>query len=125
MAAKSGLNKSILDQGWSEFGRQLDYESQWRQGRYIKVDAKYTSQKCAVCQHISKKNRRSQASFICMNCGHQDNADTNVAKNILAAGHVGLACEASASADLVKQKPLRNSNLSQPNLIRNPLPLGG
>lgn len=28
--AKSGLNKSILDQGWFEFRRQLDYKLTWR-----------------------------------------------------------------------------------------------
>ncbi|WP_206196926.1 hypothetical protein [Zooshikella ganghwensis] len=30
--AKSGLNKSILDQGWFEARRQLDYKQQWRNG---------------------------------------------------------------------------------------------
>ena len=28
--AKSGLNKSILDQGWFEFRRQLEYKLAWR-----------------------------------------------------------------------------------------------
>ncbi|WP_176091451.1 RNA-guided endonuclease InsQ/TnpB family protein, partial [Burkholderia ambifaria] len=30
--AKSGLNKSILDQGWFEFRRQLEYKTAWRGG---------------------------------------------------------------------------------------------
>ncbi|WP_240462146.1 RNA-guided endonuclease TnpB family protein, partial [Burkholderia sp. Nafp2/4-1b] len=30
--AKSGLNKSILDQGWFEFRRQLDYKLAWNGG---------------------------------------------------------------------------------------------
>ena len=30
--AKSGLNKSILDQGWGEFRRQLEYKQLWRGG---------------------------------------------------------------------------------------------
>lgn len=29
---KSGLNKAILDQSWSEFARQLDYKQDWRGG---------------------------------------------------------------------------------------------
>ncbi|MEH8240308.1 transposase, partial [Gallibacterium anatis] len=29
VAAKSGLNRAILDQSWFEFRRQLDYKTQW------------------------------------------------------------------------------------------------
>ena len=56
---KAGLNKAILDQGWPEFARQLAYEL----------------------------NRKTQASFVCLACGHAEHADTNAAKNILAVGH--------------------------------------
>ena len=35
--AKSGLNKSILDQGWFEFRRQLDYKLSWNGGSLILV----------------------------------------------------------------------------------------
>ncbi|WP_139342682.1 transposase, partial [Shigella sonnei] len=28
--AKSGLNRSILDQGWYEMHRQLEYKQLWR-----------------------------------------------------------------------------------------------
>lgn len=31
---RSGLNKAILDQGWAEFRRQLDYKLAWR-GEYL------------------------------------------------------------------------------------------
>ncbi|WP_460431540.1 hypothetical protein [Azotobacter salinestris] len=30
--AKPGLNKAILDQGWFEFRRQLDYKLTWNGG---------------------------------------------------------------------------------------------
>ena len=32
VSAKSGLNKSILDQGWGEFRRQLEYKLTWSGG---------------------------------------------------------------------------------------------
>src|SRR5690625_6052211 len=35
--AKSGLNKSILDQGWFEFRRQLDYMLAWQGGWLVAV----------------------------------------------------------------------------------------
>lgn len=45
--AKSGLNKSILDQGWHEFRRQLIYKSNWNGGTVVAVNPRHTSQKCA------------------------------------------------------------------------------
>lgn len=46
------------------------------------VDPRYTSQTCSVCGHCEKKNRKSQAEFKCLQCGHAENADQNAAKNI-------------------------------------------
>jgi transposase len=47
--AKAGLNKSILDQGWFEFRRQLEYKLQWAGGTLIAVPPQNTSQQCPVC----------------------------------------------------------------------------
>lgn len=90
--AKSGLNKSILDQGWSEFRRQLEYKQQWRGGEVIAVSPRNTSRCCSVCSHVAKENRKTQKLFCCIACGFTENADINAAKNILAAGHAVLAC---------------------------------
>ena len=92
VSAKSGLNKSILDQGWYEFKRQLGYKLAWSGGELILVDAKNTSRRCQGCGHVSGDNRKSQAIFKCVSCGHSDHADLNAAKNILAAGHAVSAC---------------------------------
>lgn len=35
--AKSGLNRSILDQGWYEFWHQLQYKQAWRGGWLVAV----------------------------------------------------------------------------------------
>ena len=40
--AKAGLNKSILDQGWAEFRRQLEYKQTWRGGMVVAVDPRNT-----------------------------------------------------------------------------------
>ena len=104
--AKSGLNKSILDQGWGEFVRQLEYKLGWLGGVLLRVAPQYTSQKCSQCGHISKDNRKTQAKFKCMACGFEANADHNAALNILAAGHAVSACGAErARASVLKQEP--------------------
>jgi putative transposase len=94
--AKSGLNKSILDQGWGEFKRQLKYKLEWVGGLLVEVTPQYTSQKCSQCGYTHKQNRTTQESFCCIACNYTEHADINAAKNILAAGHVAMACGASA-----------------------------
>jgi putative transposase len=98
--AKAGLNKSILDQGWGEFRRQLEYKQAWRGGDVIAVDPRHTSQTCSECGHVSSENRPSQARFACVACGHEANADLNAACNILAAGHAVIACGEKAVGPL-------------------------
>ncbi|MEI7631359.1 MAG: RNA-guided endonuclease TnpB family protein, partial [Actinomycetes bacterium] len=85
--AKSGLNKSILDQGWSEFRRQLEYKMAWKGGSLIAVPPQYTSQICPRCGHTSKDNRKTQAKFECIGCGFKENADLVGAINILERGY--------------------------------------
>lgn len=43
----------------------------------------YTSQQCPKCNHIHRDNRLEQESFICVNCGHTDDADFNSPKNMI------------------------------------------
>jgi len=105
--AKSGLNKSILDQGWSEFRRQLEYKSSWYGADVIPINPQYTSQLCSKCGHISKENRRSQAQFVCVSCDFSLNADINAARNILAAGYAVSVCESNHTS-VRNQKPLGN-----------------
>ncbi|OGT46626.1 MAG: transposase [Gammaproteobacteria bacterium RIFCSPHIGHO2_12_FULL_38_11] len=106
--AKSGLNKSLLDQSFGEFKRQLEYKLNWNGGILIEINPQYTSQKCHMCGHVAKENRKSQSEFSCIACHHSDNADTNAAKNILAAGHAVLACGEIGLPNSMKQEPLRN-----------------
>jgi IS605 OrfB family transposase len=46
------------------------------------VDPRNTSRQCAACGCIDKKNRKDQANFSCVSCGHQAPADLNAAINI-------------------------------------------
>lgn len=80
---KRGLNRSILEQGWTLFANMLEYKLEARGGRVEYVNPAYTSQTCAECGSIDKRSRESQASFRCVDCGHTAHADTNAAVNIL------------------------------------------
>ncbi len=82
VAQKSGLNKAILDQGWGMFVSMMEYKQNWNGGMVIKVNPQYTSQTCPCCTHISKDNRKTQADFVCVECGYTENADLVGAINI-------------------------------------------
>lgn len=113
--AKSGLNKAILDQGWGE-RCQLEYKVAWRGGYFVAVDPKNTSRTCSCCGHVSADNRKTQALFACVSCGHEDNADHVGALNILAAGHAVIACGGMAqSGRPTKQEPRRRCSRTRRN----------
>ena len=111
---KAGLNRSILDQGWGEFRRQLEYKVAWNGGILLLVAAHYTSQTCPCCGHVSADNRLTQARFLCMDCGYMANADVVGAINVLERGQRLLACgedgpgqgrKTKAQPASVKQEP--------------------
>ena len=104
---KAGLNRAILDQGWGEFRRQLDYTMAWNGGILLAVQPHNTSRTCPSCTHISKDNRLTQAKFLCVDCGYENNADVVGAINILERGHRLLACGESVQSGLsAKQEPI-------------------
>jgi len=103
---KRKQNKAILDQGWFEFRRQLEYKQLWAGGMVIAVDPCNTSRTCTLCGHIAAENRKTQAQFKCTVCIISENADYVATNNILAAGHAVFACgEMVQSGHSTKQKP--------------------
>jgi len=108
--AKSGLNRSILDQGWHKLRRQLEYKQFWCGGDIVAIPPQNTSRRCSACGHIAKENRTTQSKFLCVACGYTANADLNAAQNIRAAGHAVLACgEKVQLGRSMKQEPAEAS----------------
>jgi putative transposase len=103
--AKTGLDRSILDQGWAEFRRQLEYKMLWAGGLLLAVPPQNTSRTCPCCSHVSADNRRTQAEFACVACGFQENADLVGAINVLRAGHARLACQVNGEVSRQQQEP--------------------
>lgn len=83
VSSKSGLNREMLRLGLATVVSLTEYKASLYGGKVLKVNPKYTSQRCHVYGSISKFNRKSQADFECISCGHVDNADRNAAINIL------------------------------------------
>ena len=84
--AKSGLNRSIMEQGWGRLYSMMAYKAEWAGKRFVEVDPKHTSQTCSTCGTIDGSSRQSQSEFQCTGCGYAANADVNAASNILRRG---------------------------------------
>lgn len=108
---KSGLNRAILDNGLGMIADQVKYKTEERGGMLLKEPSHYTSQECPNCHHIDPDNRPDQATFKCVKCGHQKNADINAAIVIKQRGIEQLEREKLKSTTkkqpVVKMKRLR------------------
>jgi len=74
-------NKWISSWPFYQFETFLTYKALQRGKQVVKVDARYTSQKCSCCGNINKKSR-NKAIYKCVSCGYTEHADINAAINI-------------------------------------------
>jgi putative transposase len=65
-----------------QFEQFLKYKAEEKGIQVEYVSARYTSQKCSKCGHISRSNRKNQSQFKCSKCSYQLNADLNASFNI-------------------------------------------
>ena len=86
------LSKSIMDSGWGEFVRQLEYKSQWYGRALVKVDRFFPSSKtCSHCGCIKDHLDLSERNWTCSDCGVVHDRDYNASVNIKAEGTAVLA----------------------------------
>ena len=71
---------------------KLDWKALRLGGHVHAVPPQNTSRTCPICGCVSKDNRKTQALFKCVSCGHQGNADVVAAINIKERGRSSLAC---------------------------------
>lgn len=82
-AAKSGLTKSILDNGLGTFVQMVMSKAEEAGRQVYTVDPRYTSQVCSGCGKRGAKKDLSERVHTCIHCGLVLDRDTNAAKNIL------------------------------------------
>ncbi|NUV65099.1 RNA-guided endonuclease TnpB family protein [Streptomyces sp. CAI-85] len=117
-AAKAGLNRGILAQGWGLLRQRTEHKAP---GRVEDVPAPYTSLRCSDCGWIDKNSRKSQAEFVCSSCGFTCNADTNASINV-AAGQGGIF-RPRPTAGAGGTTPRNGSNVREPQPEQAGIPL--
>lgn len=115
VAAKAGLNRSLLDVSPHLFRLLLAYKVESRGGTLVAVDPRNTSRTCPACGHVDAANRRTQAEFRCVVCGHTDNADANAARNILRAALVSVSATVAGRCN-APSEPRRRPATRKPSV---------
>lgn len=88
-AAKAGLNKSMLDAGWSTFTAMVSTRAAWAGRTVLFVDPSKTSQMCPNCGTVRKKTLDER--WHSCDCGCELDRDTAAAKVILDLGRKALS----------------------------------
>ena len=85
VAAKSGLNRSVLDAAFGELRRQLEYKTAWY-GSSVATIGRYepSSKVCSSCGAVKPKLSLGERVYDCDQCGMRLDRDVNAARNILA-----------------------------------------
>ncbi len=77
------LSKSILDQGWHQLVKMLEYKLEWRNAELIKIGRFDPSSKmCSRCGNIKHDLKLSERTYHCSECGLRIDRDLNAAINI-------------------------------------------
>ena len=82
MVQNHSLAKSIMDASWGAFLDILTDKAARAGHEVIRVNPRYTSQKCHQCGEVVQKSL-SVRTHICPFCGYIADRDVNAAKNIL------------------------------------------
>lgn len=95
MAGNRRLAPSIMDGGFFEFRRLLDYKARFYGATIVVADRWFPSSKtCSCCGSVKAEPALSQRIFKCDACGHEIDRDLNAARNLeqLAASSAVSAC---------------------------------
>jgi putative transposase len=113
MSKNHKLASAILDGGFYEFRRQLDYKCAWYGSTLTVVDRFFPSSKtCSNCSHLKKDLSLKDRIYVCDCCGLSINRDLNASLNLRnkAVSYTVSACGVSnnpsgiAIRDTVKQE---------------------
>jgi len=84
--ARRSQRRKLHSWSFAQLGRFIGYKAELAGVPVVFIDPAYTSQTCSNCGHVSRSNRKSQDSFLCVQCSFSANADVNAAMNISVLG---------------------------------------
>src|SRR6266487_724560 len=98
MVQNHSLAKSIMDASWGAFLDILSEKAERAGHTVVRVNPRFTSQKCFKCDEIVQKSL-SVRTHICPCCGYVADRDVNAAQNILKLARPGHGLQESTYTD--------------------------
>lgn len=118
MSANRCLARSIMDGGFFEIRRQLEYKTRLYGSRLVVVDRWFPSSKtCSCCGVIKETLALAERTFRCTDCDFEADRDLNAALNLamLAASSAVLACGEIRAGPVRKSRVKRASAKQEEN----------
>lgn len=118
MARNRHLARSIMDGGFFEFRRQLDYKARLYGATVVVADRWFPSSKtCSCCGSVKTELALSQRTYRCDACGYEADRDLNAARNLehLAASCAVAACGEERAGAARKNRVKRSPVKQEPN----------
>lgn len=78
----SEANRFLKNWSYYDLQTKIEYKAKEKGIKIVYIKPRYTSKRCSKCGYIDKENRQTQASFKCLKCGFEENADYNASQNI-------------------------------------------
>ena len=88
---RTKMAKAVLDSGWGELKRQLQYKCEHAGRGFIIVNEKNTTRSCSSCGALTGPtgvNGLRVRAWVCQGCGVSHDRDVNAARMILLAGRM-------------------------------------
>jgi putative transposase len=118
MASNRRLARSMMDGGFFEFRRQLEYKARFYGATVVVADRWFPSSKtCSCCGSLKAALALSRRIFECDDCGYEAGRDNNAARNLenMAASFAVTACGEERSGAARKPRVKRASVKQEPD----------
>ena len=116
MSKNHKLASAILDGGFHEFKRQIEYKTKWYGSKMTVVDRFYPSSKtCSECQNIKQDLTLKDRVFKCPNCGMEKDRDLNASINLKNCA-VSYTVNVCGEVNKPKVETLRTSTKQEANI---------
>jgi putative transposase len=103
VAAKAGLNRSVLDAGFGLLRQMIVAKAEEAARTVVEVDSRFSSQECSRCGHVARESRRRRR-FCCIGCGYTSHADVNAALVIRRRAQLALISKPQPAEDAGRRR---------------------